>query len=122
MNNLSWFLYAVDVTDKIGTLIGITLLVVGLLFFAINIAVPVSEGEILEWKDFKKWWARGAAALFFGGLLFTLIPSKSTMYAMAASEVGERVVKTEAVQGIASDATKALQVWIKKQIEPKDQK
>ena len=47
-----------------------------------------------------------------------IIPAQKTMYAIAASQVGEQVVKSEAVQGIANDATKALQIWIKKQIEP----
>lgn len=51
-------------------------------------------------------------------LTVTLIPSKNTMYAIAASQVGEQVVRSEAVQGLASDATKALQQWIRQQIEP----
>jgi hypothetical protein len=44
------------------------------------------------------------------------------MYAIAASEIGERVIKTPEVQGITSDATKALHSWIKKQIETENKK
>jgi hypothetical protein len=40
------------------------------------------------------------------------------MYAIAASQVGESIVKSEQTQEMASDATKALQQWIKKQIDP----
>ena len=46
------------------------------------------------------------------------IPSKSTMYAIAASQVGEQIVRSE----VAADATKALHSWIKKQIEPEAKK
>lgn len=35
----------------------------------------------------------------------------------AAAEVGERVIASEKVKGIADDATKALQAWLRKQID-----
>jgi hypothetical protein len=50
-------------------------------------------------------------------ILAIIVPSKNTVYAIAASEMGERVFKSEQVQGVASDATKALQIWIRKQID-----
>lgn len=43
-----------------------------------------------------------------------LIPDKRTVYAIAASEVGAQVAKSE----VANDAMVALHAWIKKQIEP----
>lgn len=51
-----------------------------------------------------------------------LLPAKDTMYAIAASQVGERVINNAGVQGITNDATKALQQWLEKQIEPEKSK
>ena len=67
---------------------------------------------------FRKTWAWCLISL----VLFVFIPSSNTMYAVAASQVGEQVVKSEAIQGVANDATKALQSWIKRQIEPVTEK
>jgi hypothetical protein len=45
------------------------------------------------------------------------MPSKNTMYAMAASQMGEKVVSNQTVQEVGGDVAKALQSWIKSQIE-----
>lgn len=66
------------------------------------------------------WWYWWRCAVY-GGVLLTLaalFPSKSTMYAIAASQAGEKIAQSEQVRGIADEATKALQQWIKRQIEP----
>lgn len=42
------------------------------------------------------------------------MPSKDTVYAIAASEMGESVLKSET----GSLATQALNAWLKKQITP----
>jgi hypothetical protein len=44
-----------------------------------------------------------------------LIPSKDTMYAIAASELGEEVVKS----AIGQKSIKALEQWIDSQLEKK---
>lgn len=67
-------------------------------------------------------WPRGLKMLIICGIISTLLPSQNTFYAMAAAQVGERVVGNEAIQGAASDSAKALQAWIKKQIEPDEKK
>ena len=58
----------------------------------------------------RDWSARvGSADVFV-----IVTPEKKTLYAIAASEYGEQIIKSE----IGNDATKALQQWIKRQIEP----
>jgi hypothetical protein len=133
MNSLSLFLYLIDVLASLHTFLlfatfgGPIFLGGSVLVCAINVDLSCDD-------DAKEWWhQKGAAAskLFLryawvialvGGLLATLIPSKNTMYAIAASEIGEKIATNEAVQGIAGDATKALQQWIKRQIEPETKK
>lgn len=136
MNSLSWFLYAADAFSNLrGVLFGIggaALAVGGGSWLAWSVCKgghadraddtgSYSEGrrkQIAEWIEVWNPLRRFLPLGVIGLLLACLLPSSSTLYAIAASQIGEQVVKSEAVQGIASDATKALQQWIKKQIEP----
>lgn len=131
MNSISWFLYLAGVSGSIGSAAAPLFV-----FSTIGAALATIGGVFVHAGDYswitpeqKAWWEarraqcataaktlwRVAAVLL---ALIVLTPSQSTMYAIAASQVGEQVVRSEAVQGIANDATKALQIWIKKQIDP----
>lgn len=119
MNSVSWFLYFIDVFDnvRVGFQIVAFISFLGVLFLFIGVAI--TEGEISE--DALAIKRALKVTLAVGGISFLVlmpIPSKNTLYAIAASEVGEKIVKNESVQEITSDATKALHQWIKKQIEP----
>lgn len=106
MNTLSWLLYGADVLNNLGTfftVIGIVSLI---------IAIPTTLcGYIIVW-DIKKdrssneiWfeprkYVRIVAilALVVGialNLISIIIPSKQTMYMIAASEMGEVVIKSD---------------------------
>lgn len=123
MNSVSWFLYLADVVSNVS----VVALLVALFFVAFCVLVLVgqlfSEGEFS--KDmpniWKYWWRCLSGAIFFG-IVACLFPSKNTIYAIAASQVGEQIVKNEQVKGIADDASKALQQWIRRQIEPEEKK
>lgn len=68
-----------------------------------------------SWKQFVL-----AAIIFF---FVTLIPSQKTLYAIALSEVGERVIKLEQVQTIGSETIQLLHTFIqkaKRELEEKD--
>lgn len=117
MNSLSWFLYAADTIGNLKVLCAGVLILAVALWLGLNIAVPLSEGEVLEWKDYRQWWSRGVMTIIITAIGFAILPSRNTVYAIAASQVGEQIVKSEAVQGVANDATKALQSWIKQQIK-----
>jgi hypothetical protein len=131
MNSVSWFLYAADVSGSMkNALIPVCAIAAGVAAITTGLGIFMHCGNYSWVTDADRaWWEqrRGecagyarklwpAAAIML--LVIIAIPSQNTMYAIAASEVGERVVKSEAAQGIASDATKALQNWLKKQIEP----
>lgn len=118
MNSLSWLLYVIDVIGNLKTLT--LLLMIGCLagVALLALAVPVSDGDVLDWAGYKKWFARCVIIAPIAGLLFSVLPSQNTLYAIAASEVGERVVNSETVQGLTGDATKALHEWIRRQITP----
>ena len=131
MNSVSWFLYLSDVAGSLKTVtttLLIALPIVGafVLIFSPLIVMFLEDGP--EWVADKiksilppLLKTAGVVWIFVCGFS-VFIPSKNTMYAIAASEVGEKVIKTEAVQGIASDAQKALHQWLKRQIEPEAKK
>lgn len=127
MNSLSWFLYFADVVSRVGDMSAfivfgvVALLGFGLVFSPL-IAIMLDEIGFAEHipirtvvKTVLIFWC---SAL----LVYVIVPAKNTMYAIAASEMGEKLAQNQAVQGIASDATKALQQWIKRQIEPEKTK
>lgn len=124
MNRLSWFLYLSEVLQNIRTFTSFILFMIGFLGgigLCIITLVSIFENTKLRplAKTIWRWWA---AVVIPFAIITALIPSQNMLYAIAASEIGERVVKHDAVQGVTSDATKALQQWIKRQLEPETKK
>lgn len=108
MNDLSWFLYFADSAPRFGVamqILGGIGFVVGAFWGAIR---ADSNLPAYIWKNVS---LMVAAPILI--LLGTLIPSSNTMYAIAASELGEQVVTSDTGKKIAS----ALEAWLDKQLE-----
>lgn len=123
MNSLSWFLYLSDVVGNVGNFAGIVVVLVPIvavfgLVFAPIIPMMLEDAPDAVVDAVKRVaWPLGKTIVVVwvcSAVLSLVAPSKNTLYAIAASEMGERVLKTE----VATDAQKALQQWIKRQIEP----
>lgn len=103
MNSLSWLLYLADMASSLNTIsvvvIGICLCIAFIWFFA-------TEGE--QAKTAGKFMI----AALIAAVIAALLPSKETVYAIAASEMGEELLKTPT----SAKATKALDAWLDKQI------
>lgn len=122
MNTLSWFLYFAGLVDKAAIFLGIVILVL----FAAGVMMAIAGGINREFRhkgddkyDRGIWMhytvlPRILIAMFFVAVLFVLIPSKNTMYLIAASELGERISQTEVAQGIANDAHSILNGYLGK--------
>lgn len=131
MNSFSWFLYAADVSNTLkgafipiiafSMIAAVICTICGIFLHCEQYSYTKPE-DIAWWEEKRVSCARLAKLLWPVSvivlLVLCLIPSRSTFYAIAASQVGERVAQNEAVQGIATDATKALQIWIRNQIDP----
>lgn len=109
MNDLSWFIYLADVLGSIKTLF----MIVGI------VALVLSTFFLCVCADYcsDDWWYKllFKAVLplsFLLVLLACFLPSSTTMYAIAASEMGEKVINTPT----AGKAVKALDAWLDKQI------
>ncbi len=130
MNSLSWFLYLADVIGNFRGIAHPFAFFGGVAFFiAVGVRVVVGGLAAAGEDEAKAFVPLAQTALKYVTIVFTsaclvlvVAPSTNTLYAIAASEMGEKIVKSESVQGITDDATKALQQWIKRQIEPETKK
>lgn len=118
MNSLSWMIYAADVAggldSTIATAAGITF-AAGLCCTAAagwyNICADDADRAIrnalIRVATFRFMPACAALAI-----MASVIPSQSTIYAIAASEMGEDVLNSET----GSKAMQALDAWLDRQI------
>lgn len=116
MNDLSWLIYLAGVSGNVGGFLVVTSIGGGVG------ALGCGVGHMMA-RDFHeddepivvataKWAKRLMIAAFVAGAVATLVPGRDTIYAIAASEMGEELLKTP----IASKAGKALEAWVDKQI------
>lgn len=123
MNSLSWLLYWADVCGAIGGSVGFfaVLLSFLLIFLIISHCVlracaaqgyPAAQSALVATGTGLKIGVPLVAAL---GLVAIFVPSRETIYAIAASEMGEEVLKAPE----ASKARQALNAWLDKQIPGK---
>lgn len=107
MNSLSWFLYFADCFSKTSYALVVIGIIGSILGMMVCVYFSIEEDEHSFWK----WMGVPLFCLF----LSCLIPSKETMYAIAASEIGEEVIKSP----VGQKSLKALEQWIDKQLEEK---
>lgn len=112
MNDLSWLIYFAGVSENAGSVAAIGLLIIGVVTAFVVIFHAMEEGSL--WPPF--WRTLGAWLAL--ALVASLIPNRDTLYAIAASEIGEEVVKSET----AGKAMKALDAWLDHQIEGEPEK
>lgn len=123
MNSLSWMIYLADVADSVSNTLAIV--TVASVIGCVSSIIGFAASHDRVWAEEPKKSLRNAA-LWFGGmvivarLLAAPIPTSATIYAIAASEMGEQVIKTPT----GGKAIKALDAWLDRQIagkpEPKE--
>lgn len=109
MNDLSWLIYFADVIGGLRVAISVSLFAsVFLIPWACSVAGQFYDVEVhdLPFKSIAAWF-------FILGLFLIITPSQSTIYAIAASEMGEEVLESET----ASKAMKAVDAWLDRQID-----
>jgi hypothetical protein len=133
MNSLSWLIYLASLSGSVSGFFTF-LAVMGAVFALLGTVLSVmwtdgsfgGDRKIKGYEEMRQrgnyMLSRGSLVLVIFGGVAAILPSSNTVYAIAASEIGERVITDETVKGLAADSTKALQAWIKKQIEPEVKK
>lgn len=115
MNTLSLLIYAADVAGNIGALL-IALAVFGssaITFFTICGVIFRSEGEVEKGKYLHRMAIKLCPFLAAVLVLSIFLPTQTTIYAIAASEMGEDVLDSET----GGKAVEALNEWLDRQIE-----
>ena len=127
MNWLSWLIYLASVVGSINVVVSVCL-VLGLIayaivgaFFLLSDSPTIWSWDNKEDKLAKYQQRLGYAKTFLLrapkymvalALFAVVIPSQTTIYAIAASEAGETALKSET----GSKAVKALNAWLDRQI------
>ena len=109
MNDLSWFIYFADVIPTISLGIGLSSCILLVLYVIMFLACAADE----ELENIPKIVHKGAIIVLALFVFNFSLPSKQAMYLIAASEVGEEVLKTP-------EATKSLKLinnWLDEQLE-----
>lgn len=132
MNSLSVFLYWAGVVDNLRGIAAFWGIITSTALLAWSIALivcvgcAISDRTLQNWVDFKSNVRPlvyiGCFIWVLSGIVYSFAPSANTMYAIASSQVGEQIIKSDAVQGVTSNATKALNAWIDRQLNPQENK
>lgn len=107
MNSLNWMIYLADVASGLNAVSFF-----GTMICLIGTGMSFGLAHFEDLSDAKPWISRFAYASVIFLLLAVFLPSKDTIYAIAASETGEQILKTPE----ASKARQALNAWLDKQI------
>lgn len=107
MNNLSWMIYAADVASGVGTLVA-----VGAGVSLCGAAGAALFGFIEEQPAAVKLAGTALKFAIPAAILAAVIPAPTTIYAIAASEMGEDVLNSET----GGKAMQALDAWLDRQI------
>jgi len=121
MNSLSWLLYTADVVGGLGSFLSLIAFVSGIgSCTSLLIFLPMAEHNASDqaFANNRKILKAMVITFLVTALINTTIPSKETVYAIAASEMGEKALSTPT----ASKAMKALNHWLDKQVEETEKK
>jgi hypothetical protein len=139
MNALSWLIYLVGMITNLSAALGVILGVSIFLCIAILIFKAIAflsandswKKEALQAEDYIAWqkqfskYFKWVFSIFVVSLFLTIfVPERQTMIMIAASEVSERVIKTETMQsalndvsGLSGDAVELLKEYIKSETD-----
>lgn len=113
MNTLSWMIYLADLCGNLR-------LALAVMCFALTVTIVISLVNISDYHEESKERAAHARRIRMSfcvlpavAIIAATIPSKETVYAVAASEMGEQILQTDT----AGKARQALNAWLDKQIE-----
>jgi len=121
VNSLSWLLYAADVVGGLGSFLSLIVFVSGIgVALSLVVFLPLLETRASDqaFATNKKILKAMVITFLATALINTTIPSKETVYAIAASEMGEKAMATPT----AGKALKALNHWLDKQVEETEKK
>jgi ABC-type transport system involved in cytochrome bd biosynthesis fused ATPase/permease subunit len=118
MNSLSWMIYVADVAGTVKTTCSVFLIGTLVVFVVLIIFAPLIASMVEDFFDLVQKAVKPALiTIAIVGVVNVVTPSTNTIYAIAASELGEEALKSST----ATKAQQALDAWLEKQIEQPEQ-
>lgn len=115
MNSLSWMIYLADVAESVSITLGMIAVIsiiggiICLIVYGVSHDKDMAKAPLTGERTISFWLFGTALAT---RLINAPIPSPETVYAIAASEMGEQVISSPT----AGKAMKALDAWLDRQI------
>ena len=105
MNGLSWLLYFAEVSENIGTALGVMSIIsaAATIIVTLFVVIPDSRDKTNTWEQHGPKLQKGLIILFFVSLLGLLFPSQNTVYLIMASESAQTVATSAAGQKMIGD-------------------
>lgn len=141
MNSMSWFLYFTDVVRALQVVFGLltpVFLIIGVICIVTSLTLDEERKfvesdkygydkydtvKIFPFKFLRIWGVLMTIMAFIFCIIAVMIPSKETLYMIAASQVGEQIIQLEEVQsvggevgGLAKDTIELLRQSIQEQL------
>lgn len=119
MNSLSWLIYLAEVVDTFGKMLDVVLIIAVAALLAASIATVIGhlDEEPIITSFGKKLAKATLVTASICSIFFVITPSRQTVLLIAASEIGERVVTSDRVQGVIDPSIELLQTWIRQQTQ-----
>ena len=116
MNDLSWMLYLASVADTAAGFLTFLAVIsgVGTLISMVGSWVAKENNREDVADGMRKWFRRLLPSWLAISLLAIIAPNRETMMLIAASEMGQRLVQSQQVQGIADPSLELLRTWIQR--------
>ena len=120
MNNLSWFIYLTQVTDGLSSFLWFMFFfgLIGVIIWLVVAGVCAIDDD--EKTQLKFWRTAIASKVWLFGVVAIIavaLPSRQTMLLIAGSEMGERAMKSNAVQDVVNPGVDLLKTWIKEETD-----
>ena len=139
MNDLSWFLYAIDLVNVIGALSAVVMVASLTLYVMFCVARHEGKGDVermarnyTQWKDddekkklvdevekitnnqksYSKWCKVSMTTALIAAFLFITMPSSKTMYLILGSEIGEEAINSETGKRVQNVINKKLDEYL----------
>ncbi len=127
MNGLSWILYLADVVGNVGITTVLISVASGVLSLALTTLFIVAKADDDTPDEIKsgapRWLGRALFAFLAAVSIAVIMPSRNTVMLIAASEIGETVLASDAVQKVggeagelASDSLRLLHKYVQDQL------
>jgi hypothetical protein len=137
MNNLSWLIFASNITENLSGFFQFVMVmscIITFILLIINIVIfcavenenskPYQDEEYkktyTEWgnnsrKGIKRCFQYSLAMFFLSGIIWGFTPNRQTVLLIAASEIGERIANNEKVQSVIDPSVELLKTWMTKE-------